>query len=227
MCLRSIDGGVDRSPFVIHALSAVVEELYFEDRLRIILVGRAFAEVVSVILYEGIFAIFLIAIVLRTEHILQYSESFVVLMTHHQSASIVSSGSSCSGTALCPFTALFASWEQFHSFLEVFLHLVEHFVIAVVLLIESIESGVVSIIGDERRVLIISHEVIIRQTAEEERLTLDGFHLVSHLHIVLFDFGSHEIADIEHVEPFAPRPHSLLISDRSVMIIHAEIVPSL
>ena len=100
--MRSVLAGVDRSPLIVGALCAIVEELYLKEALIIVLVLCTLTEVVAIVGHEFIRAVLLV------DNVLQDSQSLAVLMALHQCTGIVSGSGSTGGTAFGPFSALVA-----------------------------------------------------------------------------------------------------------------------
>ena len=132
-------------------MCSIVEELYFEEALCVVLVCRTFAEVISVVVHQFISAI------LFADDVFQNRKCFAVFLTHHEGAGIIAGRSTAGGTSAAPFTAFIAGGKQSHCFLKVFLHLVEHRIVGAVGTIKSVQRRVGGIIRNERRILIIAH----------------------------------------------------------------------
>jgi hypothetical protein len=61
MTLRSIRTYIDRSPLIVNALRAIVQELNLEEALVIVLILRALTEVVTIVGHQLILTILLTA----------------------------------------------------------------------------------------------------------------------------------------------------------------------
>ena len=138
--LRGVGTGVDGCPLVVGTLSAVVEELHLEEALGIILILRALAEVVAIVLHQFILAI------LAADDVLQIGECVAVLVAHHQGAGQEAGGGTLVGAAVLPLTAQILGGQQVEGLLEVALHLIHHAVVlqvgvfALGLIVRGIES---------------------------------------------------------------------------------------
>ena len=54
--------------------------------------------------------------------------------------------------------------------------------------------------------MIITNQVVVRQAAQEKHLSFDAFHFIRKLAVVLTATRNGEVAHVDGVVPFPPRP---------------------
>ena len=127
-------------------------------------------------------------------------------MAYHKSTCIVSCSRTASGTSSCPFATFVARRQQLHCFFEIFLYMVKHSIISTVGTIKSIQRRIAVVICDKWRILVIANQIIIRQATQEKNLSLDTSHFLRELTIIITTTRNGEIANINSIIPFSPRP---------------------
>ena len=183
VALCGVRTGVHRCPLVVGTLRLKVEELHLEDALVVVLEVGTFLEVGTEVVHQLVFAIEFVTAVGSTHDVLQHHKGFAVFVAHHQCAGIVAGSSTAGGTALAPLAAFCFGGQQVDGFQEVFLYLVEHALVlgiavgialSMVSGIKTIECRILAVVGDEGRVLVVTGQVVVGQSANEECLTLDA-----------------------------------------------------